>query len=357
MIFVNWGIYFDIGNIDLRVHANLNKISQDNFYNNIELLQSIRNDQNILNTFNKIKSLYAEIKDALALSIEENSIELKEDILNIFKEFQHCYNDLKKELLFNGKYDNNNAIISLHAGAGGTEAQDWCAMLFRMYHSWAEKNNYKIETLNLLKGDTAGIKSIIFQINGERAYGLLKNENGIHRLIRISPFDAAGRRHTSFVSVEVMPEVESNTEINIKDEELKIDTYRASGAGGQHINKTESAIRITHLPSGLVVSCQSERSQHQNKATALSILKGKLVALAEEQHKDTIAELKGIKNEIAWGHQIRSYVFHPYSLIKDHRNNYETGNTTSFMNGDIDECLYSLLAIKEKNWFFKKNII
>lgn len=239
------------------------------------------------------------------------------------------------ETLLSGPYDKNNAIMTFHAGAGGTEAQDWCEMLIRMYQMYAQKNGYTASTLDLLPGDDAGVKSATIMVSGLNAYGYLKAEKGVHRLVRISPFDASGRRHTSFASIEVMPEIDDDVEINIKPEDLKVDTYRASGAGGQHINKTDSAIRITHIPTGVVVSCQTQRSQHQNREYAMRMLKSKLAEIAEQQQKEKIEDIKGVQKEIAWGSQIRSYVFHPYNLVKDHRTGYEMGNIGAVMDGDL----------------------
>lgn len=315
--------------------------------NNYEVaaLQETKKLQTKIDKYDQLYELWHELTGLVGYSLEYNDFSLEDEIRAAYVELVKLYKTYELEALFSGKYDENNAILTLHAGAGGTEAQDWCDILTRMYSSWAEKNNYKFEILNYLPGEVAGIKSVTFQITGDNIYGWLKNENGIHRLIRISPFDAAKRRHTSFVSVDVIPEVENDTSIIINSEDLKVDTYRASGAGGQHVNKTESAVRITHLPTGLIVACQTERSQHQNRATAMKILKGKLVELMEKEHKENIAELRGIKSDIAWGNQIRSYVFHPYSMIKDHRSNFETGNIDKFMSGDINECLQSLLTI------------
>ncbi len=243
--------------------------------------------------------------------------------------------DFKIETLLSGKYDSYNAIMTLHSGAGGTEAQDWTEMLFRMYSMYAEKRGYDINVLDELPGDEAGIKSITFLVSGENAYGYLKCEKGVHRLVRISPFDAGARRHTSFASVEVMPEIDSSPEIEIKPEDLKVDTFRSSGAGGQHINKTESAIRITHIPTGIVVSCQTERSQIQNRETAMKMLYSKLVERQEEEEMQKLSEIKGEIKKIEWGSQIRSYVFCPYTLVKDHRTGYETSNIQDVMNGNI----------------------
>jgi peptide chain release factor 2 len=236
--------------------------------------------------------------------------------------------------------------VSFHAGAGGTEAQDWAQMLYRMYTRWAERNGFKYKVLDYLEGEEAGIKSATIAIEGENAYGYLKSEHGIHRLVRISPFDASGRRHTSFAAVEVTPEITDDEEIKIKPEDLKIDTYRSSGAGGQHVNKTESAVRITHIPTGIVVSCQMERSQHQNREVAMNMLRSKLAEIKEREHLEKIEDIKGVQMKIEWGSQIRSYVFMPYTLVKDHRTNYETGYINAVMDGEIDDFIYAYLAMK-----------
>ena len=284
-------------------------------------------------------SLYSEWEDMKALV--ELAIEADDDTM--LSEIQEGYDTLTKDLetlrletLLSGTYDANNAILALHAGAGGTEAQDWAQMLLRMYQRWAERHGFTVQMLDFLAGDEAGVKSVTILISGDNAYGYLKCEKGVHRLVRISPFDSSGRRHTSFASLDVMPEIDDDIEINISPEDLKIDTYRASGAGGQHINKTDSAIRITHIPTGVVVACQTERSQHQNKDNAMKMLKAKLVEMAEREQKEKIEDLKGDMKEIAWGSQIRSYVFHPYNMVKDHRTNFEVGNIGAVMDGDLD---------------------
>ena len=245
--------------------------------------------------------------------------------------------------LLSGKYDNNNTILTIHPGAGGTEAQDWAEMLYRMYTRWANANGYEVKELDYLEGEEAGLKSVTFSVNGDYAYGYLKGEMGVHRLVRISPFDAGGRRHTSFASVEVLPEITDDIELDINPDDIKMDVYRASGAGGQHINKTSSAVRLTHIPTGIIVACQTERSQFQNRDTAMKMLKSKLLNLKEKEQKDTIAELKGIQMDIAWGSQIRSYVFCPYTLVKDHRTNYEVGNVQAVMDGDLNGFIDSYL--------------
>ena len=258
------------------------------------------------------------------------------------------YDQFEKETLLSGPYDRLNAIVEIHPGAGGTESQDWANMLFRMYSRYGEKKGYSLEVLDYLDGEEAGIKSVTILFKGYNAYGHLKAERGVHRLVRISPFDAAKRRHTSFASVDVMPEFDGEVEVDLKMEDVRIDTYRASGAGGQHINKTDSAVRITHIPTNIVVSCQSERSQTMNKETAMKMLKSKLITLKEKENKETIDELKGVQMDIAWGSQIRSYVFCPYTLVKDHRTNYEVGNVDAVMNGEINDFMQEYLKMIAK---------
>ena len=282
----------------------------------------------------------AELTDLLKIEFDE---EMSNDIIKNTKKQNHLLNKFELEVLLSGKYDANNAIVTIHPGAGGTESQDWAEMLYRMYTRWANKNEFTVKELDLLEGEEAGIKSVTFEIIGENAYGYMKSEKGVHRLVRISPFDSGGRRHTSFASIEVLPEITDDIEVNINQDDLRIDTYRASGAGGQHINKTSSAVRITHIPTNIVVACQSERSQIQNRETAMKMLKSKLIDLKEQEHKETIEELKGIQREIAWGSQIRSYVFCPYTMVKDHRTNYEVGNVQNVMDGDLDDFMEAYL--------------
>lgn len=272
--------------------------------------------------------------------------ELAIDVTKNYKKQEKNLEKLELETLFSGKYDSNNAIVTIHPGAGGTESQDWAEMLYRMYTRWATKNEYEVKELDYLEGEEAGLKSVTFEIIGENAYGYMKSEKGVHRLVRISPFDAGGRRHTSFASVEVLPEITDDIEININPDDLRVDTYRASGAGGQHINKTSSAVRITHIPTNTVVACQSERSQIQNRETAMRMLKSKLLDLKEQEQKEKIEDLKGEQKDIAWGSQIRSYVFCPYTMVKDHRTNYEVGNVAGVMDGDLDGFMESYLKMK-----------
>ena len=290
-----------------------------------------------INWFDKkfldLKALVEIIESASESEAQEFAVELEQKL----KEFESEFEKIKLETLLTGKYDSNNAIITIHAGAGGTEAQDWASMLQRMYFMFCEKEGFKTKVLNLLDGDEAGIKSITFLVEGEYAYGFLKCEKGVHRLVRISPFDSNSRRHTSFASVEVIPEINESADIVIRQEDLKIDTYRSSGAGGQHVNKTESAIRITHIPTGFVVSCQTERSQIQNRETCMKMLISKLAQKKEEEEFEKLNEIRGELKKIEWGSQIRSYVFHPYSMVKDHRTNFETSDVNGVMNGDLKD--------------------
>jgi peptide chain release factor 2 len=251
-------------------------------------------------------------------------------------EFENELSSATLSTLLTGEYDSKNALLTFHAGAGGTEAQDWAQMLVRMYTRWGERHGFKVKMLDFLDGEEAGLKSAVLQVEGVNAYGYLKGETGVHRLVRISPFDSSGRRHTSFASLEVMPEIDDDAQIDIRPEDLKVDTYRSGGAGGQHVNKTESAVRITHIPTGIIVACQNERSQHQNREVAMKMLKSKLVEIKEREHLDKIEDIKGVQKEIAWGSQIRSYVFMPYTLAKDHRTNFENGNIGAVMDGDLD---------------------
>lgn len=308
-----------------------------------EVGKKLRSKQKLLDEISDLDGQSSDIAALIELCESEDDKELFTELQNELSSFDKKQQDLKIITLLSGKYDACNAIMNIHAGAGGTEAQDWADMLFRMYKMYAEKNGYKLTVIDVLEGDEAGIKNINFIIEGENAYGYLKAEKGIHRLVRISPFDANSRRHTSFASVEVMPELEEAGEIEIKPDELKIDTFRSSGAGGQHINKTESAIRITHIPTGIVVSCQTQRSQIQNKEVAMKMLISKLAEKQEREEMEHLAQIKGEIKKIEWGSQIRSYVFCPYTLVKDHRTGCETSDIQAVMNGDIQEFLNSYL--------------
>lgn len=322
------------------------------FYDDMDaagrVLQQVKGLRDKVTRYEKLKSAWEDLVTLVALAIEEEDESVLEEVKTGYQQLKENLESMKLETLLSGKYDKNSAIITLHAGAGGTEAQDWCEMLFRMYCRWAERRGYKTETLDYLDGEEAGIKSVTFLVEGLNAYGYAKSEKGVHRLVRISPFDSAARRHTSFASVEVMPEIDDDIDVQVNPEDLRIDTYRSCGAGGQHINKTESAIRITHLPTGVVVTCQNERSQHKNRETAMKMLKSKLIEIAEREQKEKIEDLKGVQMEIGWGSQIRSYVFHPYSMVKDHRTNFEVGNTGAVMDGDIDGFINAYLIAKSK---------
>ncbi|RNC28858.1 MAG: Peptide chain release factor 2 [Candidatus Dichloromethanomonas elyunquensis] len=308
-----------------------------------KVMQELTRQKDKVNLYEELK-LEAEDTAALwELAVEEDDTSLEEEIEKAVKKLKNRFSQLELEILLSGPYDRNNAIITLHSGAGGTESQDWVQMLYRMYVRWGERRRYKLETLDLLPGEEAGIKSVTFSMAGENAYGYAKCEKGVHRLVRISPFDASGRRHTSFASVDVIPEVNEEMDISIDPEELKVDTYRSGGAGGQHVNKTDSAVRITHIPTGIVVQCQSERSQIQNRAYCIRILQAKLLELKRKQQEDELLEIRGELNDIAWGSQIRSYVFHPYSMVKDHRTNVEAGNVNAVMDGEIDPFITAYL--------------
>jgi len=309
-----------------------------------KVLQRIKSLKNKLSRFQKLSSCLEDLAVLVQLGIDEQDADVVIEAKEELKALKDDFESLSLQTLLTGNFDKNNAIISLHAGAGGTEAQDWVEMLLRMFMRWAESKSFEVKILDVLDGEEAGIKSVTAMITGENAYGFLRSENGIHRLVRISPFDASGRRHTSFASVEVMPELDDEIEIDINPDDIRIDTYRASGAGGQHINKTDSAVRITHLPTGVVTSCQNERSQFQNKDNAMKMLRAKLFELKLREKKERIEDLKGIQMDIAWGSQIRSYVFCPYTMVKDHRTNYEEGNVNKVMDGALDGFIYAYLS-------------
>ncbi|MHB7980219.1 peptide chain release factor 2 [Clostridium sporogenes] len=316
-----------------------NKMQNPNFWNDIKEAQKITSEEKYLkDKLSKYNHLKNTIEDIIGLSqmLSEEDDDMGKEILSEYKNIKEEIDRFKIETLLSGEYDRNNAIMTLHSGVGGTDAQDWTDMLFRMYTRWAEKEGFTVKIMDLLEAEDAGIKSVTLKITGEFVYGYLKGEKGIHRLVRISPFNANGKRQTSFASIEVLPELTDDQEIEIKSEDLKIDTYRAGGAGGQHVNKTESAVRITHIPTGIIVQCQNERSQHTNKETAMKVLKSRLVELKERSHKEKIEDLTGELKDMGWGSQIRSYVFHPYNLVKDHRTGAETSNVDAVMNGDIN---------------------
>lgn len=341
---------FDIPRLENELAELEKETSNPDFWNNSENTQKVpAKIKKIKSKYTKYKELEKEINNLIELAEMvklEYDEELAIDVTKNYKKQEKNLEKLELETLFSGKYDSNNAIVTIHPGAGGTESQDWAEMLYRMYTRWATKNEYEVKELDYLEGEEAGLKSVTFEIIGENAYGYMKSEKGVHRLVRISPFDAGGRRHTSFASVEVLPEITDDIEININPDDLRVDTYRASGAGGQHINKTSSAVRITHIPTNTVVACQSERSQIQNRETAMRMLKSKLLDLKEQEQKEKIEDLKGEQKDIAWGSQIRSYVFCPYTMVKDHRTNYEVGNVAGVMDGDLDGFMENYLKMK-----------
>ena len=306
-------------------------------------MKELKNLKDTVEQYNKLSTQYEDILTLIELGYEENDQEMVQEIRGELDEFINELEALRIDTLLSGEYDKCNAILKLNAGAGGTESCDWCGMLYRMYTRWAERKGFSVEVLDYLDGDEAGIKSVTFQVNGENAYGYLKSEKGVHRLVRISPFNAQGKRQTSFVSLDVMPEIDDDIDIEIRDEDLRIDTYRSSGAGGQHINKTSSAIRITHLPTGIVVQCQNERSQFQNKDKAMQMLKAKLYLLEQQKNSEKLSDIRGEVKEIGWGNQIRSYVMQPYTLVKDHRTGQEISNVNGVLDGNIDPFINAYL--------------
>ena len=318
----------------------------DDMENSQKVMQKIGSLKAKVTGYESLKSDYEDALVMIELADEEGDLSLLADCTASVKDIETRVEDMTLSTLLSGEFDGKNALLTFHAGAGGTEAQDWAEMLFRMYNRWGERHGYKVSTLDYLDGDVAGIKSATILVEGENAYGYLKGEMGIHRLVRVSPFDSSGRRHTSFASVEVMPEIDDDVNVEIREEDIKMDVYRASGAGGQKVNKTSSAVRLTHIPTGIVVSCQIERSQHQNREVAMRMLKSKLVEIKERENLERIEDIKGDQKEIAWGSQIRSYVFMPYTLAKDHRTGFEMGNITAVMDGDIDGFINAYLKQK-----------
>lgn len=318
----------------------------DDMENSQKVMQKIGSLKAKVTGYESLKSDYEDALVMIELADEEGDLSLLDDCTASVKDIETRVEDMTLSTLLSGEFDGKNALLTFHAGAGGTEAQDWAEMLFRMYNRWGERHGYKVATLDYLDGDVAGIKSATILVEGENAYGYLKGEMGIHRLVRVSPFDSSGRRHTSFASVEVMPEIDDDVNVEIREEDIKMDVYRASGAGGQKVNKTSSAVRLTHIPTGIVVSCQIERSQHQNREVAMRMLKSKLVEIKERENLERIEDIKGDQKEIAWGSQIRSYVFMPYTLAKDHRTGFEMGNITAVMDGDIDGFINAYLKQK-----------
>ena len=308
-----------------------------------QLMKELKSKKDDVEVYSQLASQMEDIEVMLEMGYEENDPSLIPEIQELLDDFEKTFDSIRMKTLLSGEYDKDNAIVTLHAGAGGTESCDWASMLYRMYTRWASSKGYQVEVLDYLDGEEAGIKSVTFQVNGENAYVYLKSEKGVHRLVRISPFNAAGKRQTSFVSCDVMPDIEEDVEVEINDDDLRIDTYRSSGAGGQHINKTSSAIRITHLPTGIVVQCQNERSQHMNKDKAMQMLKAKLYLLKQQENAEKAADIRGDVTEIGWGNQIRSYVMQPYKLVKDLRTGQESGNVDSVMDGNLDPFINAYL--------------
>lgn len=337
----------DTGSIKDEISKLEKEAATEGFWNDQEnsqhVLQKIKRLKDSLGAFEGLRSLYEDATVLLELYEEEPGNEMETELEGGLEKLRSTFDSVRLRTLLSGKHDIENAIITLHAGAGGTEAQDWVEMLLRMYSRWAEARGYKFVITDLLPGDDAGVKSVTARVEGDYAYGYLQAENGVHRLVRISPFDSSGRRHTSFASLEVIPEISGDMAVDIKPEDLRMDTFRASGAGGQHVNKTDSAVRLTHIPTGLVVSCQSERSQHQNRETAMKLLYSKLMEIKEREEKERIEDLKGVQMEIAWGSQIRSYVFCPYTMVKDHRTNFEMGDVHKVMDGELDGFINAFL--------------
>jgi len=318
-----------------------------NFWDNPDksqlLMKELKGLKDDMEVYQNLVSVKEDMETLIEMGYEENDPSVISDIEELMDTFKNDFEAIRVKTLLSGEYDRDDAIVTLHAGAGGTESCDWASMLYRMYTRWAEKKGYSIEVLDYLDGEEAGIKSVTFEVHGENAYGYLKSEKGVHRLVRISPFNAAGKRQTSFVSCDVMPDIEEDVDIEVKDDDIRIDTYRSSGAGGQHINKTSSAIRITHFPSGIVVQCQNERSQHMNKDKAMQMLKAKLYLLRQQENEAKISGIRGEVTEIGWGNQIRSYVMQPYTMVKDHRTNEERGNVDQVMDGEIDSFINAYL--------------
>ncbi|MBR3759895.1 MAG: peptide chain release factor 2 [Ruminococcus sp.] len=323
-----------------RVAVLSEETAKEGFWDDLENSQNVLKEQKSLERkiekYNRLNESLEDLITLIELSIEEDDDSSIDEIKAESDAFKQKLEDEKLSTLLTGEYDGSNAILTFHAGAGGTEAQDWTEMLYRMYNMWAERHNYKVTLMDYLDGDDAGVKSASILIEGENAYGYMKSESGVHRLVRISPFDSSGRRHTSFAALEVMPEIDDSIEVDIRPEDIEMEVYRSSGAGGQKVNKTSSAVRLIHKPTGIVVSCQTQRSQYQNKDYAMKMLRSKLIEIKEREHLEKIEDIKGVQNQIAWGSQIRSYVFMPYTLAKDHRTGFENGNIQAVMDGDID---------------------
>ncbi len=345
---MKWGIHFDLENKKNRVEELDRTMEEPGFWDNPEkstaVMQESKKLKTVIERYEKLCSDREDMLTLIEIAEEENDAGMVTELEESMSTFETEYETLRIETLLSGEYDKNNAILTLHAGAGGTESCDWASMLCRMYQRWAEKRGFQVEMIDFLDGDEAGYKSVSLQINGDNAYGYLKSEHGVHRLVRISPFNAAGKRQTSFVSCDVMPDIEEDIDIEIADDDIRIDTYRSSGAGGQHINKTSSAIRITHFPTGIVVQCQNERSQHMNKDKAMQMLKAKLYMLKQQEQAEKASGIRGESKEIGWGSQIRSYVMQPYTMVKDNRTSQEVSNVQGVMDGNIDPFINAYLA-------------
>lgn len=343
---MKWGLHFDRGGLERELHELEGQMQEPGFWEDTKRAEEVtRKSKAVKDKMEKFDKLKSQLEDVEVLKeiMEEDDEESANEIIQTIKDIETQIDDYNMKVLLSGEYDKNNVILTLHVGVGGTDANDWTEMLLRMYTRWCEKQGYNVETIDLIPGDEAGIKSVTLKVTGEYAYGYLKAEKGIHRLVRISPYNANGKRQTSFASMEVLPELTKEQDINIKPDDLRIDTYRSGGAGGQHVNTTDSAVRITHLPTGIVVQCQNERSQISNRDTAMEMLKSKLVELKERAHKEKIEDLTGELKDMGWGSQIRSYVFHPYSMVKDHRTNVETSNVSAVMDGEIDMFINAFL--------------
>ncbi len=338
----------NIDNLKEKIKKLESKATATDFWDDMQAAQQIMQKTTYLKDkitkFTNLETMMEDCETMFEMLTEEDDESLSDELNQTLNKIDKEIKEQTLSTLLSGEYDSKNAIITLHAGAGGTEAMDWVEMLSRMYTRWAERHNFKIKTLDYISGDEAGIKSISLLIEGQNAYGYLKSESGVHRLVRISPFDSSGRRHTSFASAEVLPEIDETMDVTIRDEDIKMDVFRSSGAGGQHVNKTSSAVRLTHIPTGIVTSCQNERSQLQNRTIAMKMLKSKLIEIKEREHLEKIEDIKGVQKEIAWGSQIRSYVFMPYTLVKDHRTNCENGNISAVMDGDLDNFINAYLS-------------
>ncbi|CRZ35464.1 peptide chain release factor 2 (bRF-2) [Herbinix hemicellulosilytica] len=344
---LKWGMHFDLAGKESRIKEISSIMEAPGFWDDAkkaqEIIKELNGLKNIVEKYNRLKNEYEDLETLIQIGYEENDESLLPEIKEALDKFEEDFEELRLRTLLSEEYDSYNAILTLHAGAGGTESCDWAGMLCRMYQRWADKKGFTVQVLDYLDGEEAGIKSVTLQINGEYAYGYLKSERGVHRLVRISPFNAAGKRQTSFVSCDVMPDIEEDIDIEIDEKDLRIDTYHASGAGGQHVNKTASAVRITHLPTNIVVQCQNERSQIQNREKAMQMLKAKLYMMKQQENQEKISELRGEVKEIGWGNQIRSYVLQPYTLVKDHRTNEEVGNAQSVLDGNLDPFINAYL--------------